>query len=106
MILKNLIINRTSFNALEKKFREVTHKEIQHRFNLNDCQQLVLHWDEKRLLALKGIEKVDRLAIIVTFQGKEQSLRVPENSRRTASHGCLPSSGEVRYNRQNSGTLL
>ena len=33
---------------------------------------------KKLLPALTGVEKVDRLAIIVTFQGKEQLLGVPE----------------------------
>ncbi|CAI9714882.1 Hypothetical predicted protein [Octopus vulgaris] len=42
--------------------------EIQHKFNLNDCQELVLYWDGKLLPALTGIKKVDRLAILVTFQ--------------------------------------
>lgn len=38
----------------------------------------MLHWDGKLLPALAGVEKVDRQAIIVTFQGKEQLLGVPE----------------------------
>ena len=69
-----LVINRTSFQRLRHEFREARHKEIQQQFNLNDCQELLLHWDEKMLPALTGIEKVDRLAIIVSFYGKEQLL--------------------------------
>ena len=64
--------------VIRKKFRETRHSEIQQNFNLNDCQELVLHWDGKLLPALTGVEKVERLAIIVTFQGKEQLLGVPE----------------------------
>lgn len=75
---ENLVVNRTSFQRLRKKFRDSRHTEIQHKFNLNNCQELVLHWDGKLLPALTGVEKVDRLAIIVTFQGKEQLLGVPE----------------------------
>ena len=75
---ENLVINRTSFQRLRKKFREARHSEIQQNFNLNDCQELVLHWDGKLPPALTGVEKVDRLAIIVAFQGKEQLLGVPE----------------------------
>jgi hypothetical protein len=75
---ENLIINRTSFQRLRNKFREERHTEIQHKFRMNDCKELVLHWDGKLLPALTGVEKVDRMAIIVTFQGKEQLLGVPE----------------------------
>ena len=64
--------------VIRKKFREARHSEIQQNFNLNDCQELALHWDGKLLPALTGVEKVERLAIIVTFQGKEQLLGVPE----------------------------
>jgi len=38
----------------------------------------VLHWDGKLLPDLTVVEKVDRLAIIVTFQFKEQLFGVPE----------------------------
>lgn len=41
-------------------------------------QELLLHWDGKLLPALTGIEKVGRLAVIATFHGKKQLLRVPE----------------------------
>lgn len=75
---ENLVINRTSFQRLRKQFRKTRYTEIQRKFNLNDCQELVLHWDGKLLPTLTGVEKVDRLAIIVTFQGKEQLLGVPE----------------------------
>ena len=67
---KNLAINRTSFHRLRKKFREARHSEIQQKFNLSDCQELVLHSDGKLLPDLTGVRKVDRLAIIVTFLGK------------------------------------
>ena len=43
--------------------------EIQHKFNLKFCQELVYDWDRRLLPVLKGVEKVDRLAIIVTFHG-------------------------------------
>lgn len=75
---KNLIINRTSFQRMRKKFREERHAEIKQQFIHNNCQEFVLHWDGKLLPALTGIEKVDRLAILVTFEGKEQLLGVPE----------------------------
>ncbi|CAH0560529.1 unnamed protein product [Brassicogethes aeneus] len=38
----------------------------------------VLHWYGKLLPALTGVEIVDRLAVIVSFQGKEKLLGVPE----------------------------
>ncbi len=75
---EKLVINRTSFQNLRKKFREARYTEIQNKFKLDNCQELVLHWDGKLLPALTGVEKVDRLAIILTFQGKEKLLGVPE----------------------------
>ena len=56
---ENLVINRTSFQRLRKKFREARHSKIQQNFNLNDCQELVQHWDGKLLPALTGGEKVN-----------------------------------------------
>lgn len=38
----------------------------------------MLNWGGKLLLALTGVEKVDGVAIIVIFQGKEQLLEIPE----------------------------
>lgn len=32
--------------------------EIQQKFNLSDCKELVLHWDGKLLSALTAIEKL------------------------------------------------
>lgn len=75
---ENLVINRSSFQRLRKQFRETRYKDIQENFHLKDCMQLVLHWDGKLLPALKGVEKIDRLAIIVTYDGKEQLLGAPQ----------------------------
>ena len=52
---ENPVINLTFFQRLMKKFREERHSEIQQKFNLSDCQELVLHWDGKLLLDLTGI---------------------------------------------------
>lgn len=38
----------------------------------------MLNWGGKLLPALTGVEKFDGVAIIVTFQGKEQLLGIPE----------------------------
>ena len=73
-----LILNRTSFQQRRKKFRKQRHTEIRENFKLRDCSALVLHWDGKLLPALAGIETVDRLSILVTSEGKEQLLGVPE----------------------------
>lgn len=64
----NLVINRTSFQRPIKQFREARHKKRQKKNIVNDCQELVLHWD--RNPASTDIENKDRLAIIKTFQDK------------------------------------
>ncbi len=43
----------------------------------------MLHGDGKLLPALSGMDKFDRLAIIVTSQGKEQLLGIPAISAST-----------------------
>lgn len=75
---EKLIINRTSFQQLRKSFRSTRYQEIQSKFMLNDCLELVLHWDGKLLAAINRTEKIDCLAILATFEGKEQLLRVPK----------------------------
>lgn len=46
--------------------------------NLQVAKHLVVHWDGKMLPAITGIEKVDRLAILITGCATEQLLAVPE----------------------------
>ena len=75
---EKLIINRTSFQRRRTVFRLQRQAEIRDKFNLADCNALVLHWDGKLLPALCGVQMVDRLAILVTFHGKEQLLGLPE----------------------------
>lgn len=57
------------FQHLRKQFREEKQIEIQQGFDLRGSQELVFHWDGKLFLALAGIEKFDKLIIIVTFHG-------------------------------------
>lgn len=103
---ENLVINLTSFQRLRKKIlREARHTEIQLKFNLNNCQELVLNWDGKLLPAFTGFENIDRVAIIVTFQGKEQILGVSEIPISSEEREVMGAYQEVGYNRQNSGTL-
>lgn len=68
----------TCYQCLKTKFREAKHLEIQHKLNLNNCQDLVLHWGGKLLPALTDVEKINRLALRVNFQDKKQLLGVPE----------------------------
>lgn len=76
--VENLVLNRSSIYRLRKKFRNERHTEIQKNFKLATCEKLVVHWDGKLLPQLTGIGKIDRLAILVTFQGMEQLLGVPD----------------------------
>ena len=76
---ENLVINQFSCQRLKKICREARHSEIQQKFNLSDCQELVLHWDGKLLPDLTGVQMIYRLAIIVTLICMEQLLGVPNS---------------------------
>ena len=71
---ENLVINQTSFQRLKKICIEARHSEIQQKFNLSNCPELVLHWDGKLLPDLTGVQRIYRLAIIVTLLCMEQLL--------------------------------
>lgn len=92
---KDLIINRSSFGRRRKEFREKRQAEITLKFNQTPCNNLVLHWDSKLLPGLCGVETVDRLAIIVTSEGKEQLLGIPEISSSTGQDQAMAVYEEV-----------
>lgn len=45
---------------------------------LQVAKHLVVHWDGKMLPAITGVEKNDRLAILITGCATEQLLKVPK----------------------------
>lgn len=75
--IENLILNRSSLRDRRRQFRLERQEEIKEKFALMDSSILVVHWDGKLLPATVGVETVDRLAIIVTYDGEEKLLGVP-----------------------------
>jgi hypothetical protein len=71
------ILNRTSIRRRRSEFREKRYREIKEKFTLSEYAAVVVHWDGKLLPTIQG-KKVDRLAVLVTFDRKEQLLGVPE----------------------------
>jgi hypothetical protein len=71
-------LNYTSLYERRRNLREEKCSELRKHFRFPDESFLVLHWDGKLLPSLTGREKADRLAIVVTYDGEEQLLGVPE----------------------------
>jgi hypothetical protein len=69
--IERLTINRSSIRLRRKEMREKRQAQIKGRLDVADSNALVLHWDSKLVPAASSIEKIDRLAIFITFNGKE-----------------------------------
>lgn len=76
--INNLIINRTSINSIRQRFRKNRIEKLRVNFNPSQIGPCVVHWDGKLLPALSGKNLVDRLPIIISAEGVEQLLGVPE----------------------------
>lgn len=72
--VEDININRSSIRRYREKSREEISKNLKEEFHTN-CS-LVVHWDGKLLPDLTGIEKVDRLPVIVSGLGIHQLLGV------------------------------
>lgn len=73
-----LVLNRTSLYERRKEFREKKFKEIKQTFHLGHISALVVHWDTKLLSELREHQASERLAVLVSFEGKVQLLNVPK----------------------------
>ena len=76
--IKHFVLNRTSLQHSRKEFRQEKAKELQDNFLLKQMEFLVVHWDTKLLPYLSEHTKVDRLPVVVSFQGNTQLLGVPK----------------------------
>lgn len=76
------IISRSALRSRRQEFREKYTEEMHKRLSIPDEEPLVVHWDGKLLPQLLNNENCERLAILVSYDGKEQLLGVPniENS--------------------------
>ncbi|KAF2891613.1 hypothetical protein ILUMI_14560 [Ignelater luminosus] len=71
------VINRSSIRRARQQYREDTAINIQAEFEQLNVDFAVVHWDTKLLPSVTGIEKQDRLPVIVKTLLTEQLLGVP-----------------------------
>jgi len=67
--ISKLKINRSTLQRKRVIFREIRAKELKINFNLLKLDYVVLHWDRKLLPDLCEKVKVDRLPIVISFEG-------------------------------------
>jgi len=76
--ISKLKINRSTLQRKRAMFRETKAKELKTNFNVLKLDYVVLHWDGKLLPDLCEKVKVDRLPIVISFEGITQLLGVPK----------------------------
>lgn len=81
-----LIINRTSIKCTRERFRKERMEKIRNDFNPSEIGPCVVHWDGKLLPSLSGKQLVDRLPVIISHNGTDQLLGVPELSSGTGEN--------------------
>lgn len=75
--IDNLIINKTSICYYRQQFRQKLAENIKTIFGTSELTAAVLHWDGKLLQQMLYVQKVDRMAIIISNEGNEQILSIP-----------------------------
>lgn len=76
--VEDLALNRSTIRRKRIELRAKRYEEIRQHFGASESTSYVLHWDGKILPDLQNVANVDRLPVVVTFEGKEQLLGVPE----------------------------
>lgn len=74
----DLALNRSTIRRERIELCEKRYKEIRQHFGVSESTSYVLHWDGKIVPDLQNFANVDRLPVLVTFEGKEQLLGVPK----------------------------
>jgi hypothetical protein len=71
-----LALNRSTIQRQRREHREAATSGIKESFKPNTA--LTVHWDGKLMRDLTGIEKVDRLPILVSTMGEKKLLDIPK----------------------------
>ncbi|XP_055309591.1 uncharacterized protein LOC129573248 [Sitodiplosis mosellana] len=84
----NLVLNRTSLQESREENRRIQYDESKSDFidNLSTNDRLVVHWDGKILNDLCGRSKVDRIAVLVSYNGSFKFLGAPKIESGTGKH--------------------
>ncbi|XP_050339086.1 uncharacterized protein LOC126765398 [Bactrocera neohumeralis] len=77
---RNLVVNRSTLHRLREEHRRKETQRIQESFidKLSDTQAMVVHWDGKVLPDLIGKIKVERIAVLVSYNGESKFLGAPK----------------------------
>ncbi|XP_039968786.1 uncharacterized protein LOC120780593 [Bactrocera tryoni] len=76
----DLVVNRSTLHRLREELCRKETQRIQQSFidKLSDTQAMVVHWDGKVLPDLIGKIKVERIAVLVSYNGESKFLGAPK----------------------------
>lgn len=82
--LSSLPLSRSTIQRKRKKARKDMFEGIKESVSFDD--PVIVHWDGKILPDILGTDKVDRLPVLVSADGKEKLLGVPKLERGTGAN--------------------
>lgn len=83
---RSLPLSRSTIQRKRKEARKAVFEEIKQSVSFDD--PVIVHWDGKILYDILGTEKVDRLPVLVSSDGKEKLLRVPKLASGTGANAA------------------
>ncbi|XP_053968382.1 uncharacterized protein LOC128869807 [Anastrepha ludens] len=85
---EELAINRSTIHRARLEHRLEDTKDVMARFpdNINTVGSLVVHWDGKLLQDLIGRLKVERIAVLVSYNGTSKFLGAPKIESSSGEH--------------------
>lgn len=89
----DLILNKTSFHETRSKVRKQMAENIKILFGTTEVHIAVIHWDGKLIPDSMSCGRVERLPILIIYNGQEELLGVP-----ALSQGCGSTQAEEIYN--------
>ena len=87
--LDDLVVNRSSIRRYRYQLRAERNKKLYEAFQENVPKMITVHWDGKLLPRLTGKETVERLPVIITYDGKEKLLGIPAIEKCTGREQAL-----------------
>lgn len=81
--VSNLVVSISTIRRCRTQVRCDSGKELRKMFKEEVIDAVSVHWDGKILPSLTGNDKVDRLPVVISFNGKEQLLGIPAISSGT-----------------------
>ena len=71
-------LSKSSIHEKRQAIRKKKFNEIKEEFNSQDLTNVIVHWDGKLLCDITGNKKVDRLPIVLSYNGTTKLLSVPK----------------------------